>query len=195
MNKKIAIPAFFIMVLAQLYFPAQIIFNSEKIYREGKEFLFRTAPIDPTDPFRGKYIVLSFEETSARVSNAVDWNYGDPVYVNLGTNERGFATIQSLSKDKPEKSEDYVKAYVSYVSGDSAAHVTIRYPFDRFYMEESKAYGAEIIYNESLRDTAQVTYALVAVKNGNAVVKDVVINGVPVREAVLKKRMEEQDQN
>jgi len=191
MNKKFAIPAFFIMALAQVYFPAQIIFNSEKVFREGNEFLFKTAPIDPTDPFRGKYIVLSFEETSARVSNAVDWNYGDPVYVSLSTNEKGYATIQSISKDKPENSEDYVKASIGYVSGDSAAHVTIQYPFDRFYMEESKAYDAEIIYSESLRDTAQVTYALVAVKNGDAVVKDVVINGVPVREAVLKSRMEE----
>ena len=191
MNKKFVIPAFFIMALAQIYFPAQIIFNSEKVFREGKEFLFKTAPIDPTDPFRGKYIVLSFEETSARVSNAVDWNYGEPVYVSLGTNEKGFATIQSITKDKPENSEDFVKASISYVSGDSAAHVTIQFPFDRFYMEESKAYDAEIIYNESLRDTAQVTYALVAVKNGDAVVKDVVINGVPVREAVLKRRTEE----
>lgn len=191
MNKKLVIPAFLIMALAQIYFPAQIIFNSENIFREGKEFLFKIAPIDPTDPFRGKYIVLSFEETSARVSNALDWNYGDPVYVSLGTNEKGFASIQSISKDKPENSGDYVKASVSYVSGDSAAHVTIQYPFDRFYMEESKAYDAEIIYNESLRDTAQVTYALVAVKNGDAVVKDVVINGVPVREAVLKSRMDD----
>lgn len=191
MNKKIAIPAFIIMAIAQLYFPAQIILNNEKIYREGKEFLFKTAPIDPTDPFRGKYIVLSFEETSARVSNAVDWNYGDPVYVSLGTNEKGYATIQSIAKEKPENSESYVKASISYVSGDSAAHVTIQYPFDRFYMEESKAYDAEIIYNESLRDTAQVTYAIIAVKNGDAVVKDVIINGVPVREAVLKSRMEE----
>ncbi len=72
--------------------------------------------------------------------------------------------------------DDYIKASVSYSVADTMTMVFIQYPFDRFYMEESKAPQAEITYNESLRDTNQVTYAVVLVKKGEAVVKDVMID-------------------
>ena len=179
------------MALVQIYIPASMIFSAENVLTEGVEFKFKTAPIDPTDPFRGKYVDLSFEATSQRVSNAVDWNYGEAVFVTLGTDENGFAKIQSLSKVEPVDSENYVKASINYVSGDSSAHVTIDYPFNRFYMEESKAYDAEQAYRESALDSMQITYALVAVKKGQAVIKEVFVNGVPIREAAME-RMENQ---
>ena len=188
MNKKIILPAFFVMALLQIYIPASMIFSAENVLTEGVEFKFKTAPLDPTDPFRGKYVNLSFEATSHRVANAVDWNYGESVFVTLGTDEKGFAKIQSLSKEKPDDTDHYVKASINYVSGDSSAHVSVDYPFNRFYMEESKAYDAEQAYNESARDSMQTTYALVAVKKGQAVIKEVFINGIPIREAAMQRR-------
>ena len=178
-----------IMVLAQLYIPARMIFDSENILAEGREFMFKTAPIDPTDPFRGKYIVLTFDESSAQVSNDEDWYEGQPVFINLTTDEKGFAKIQSVLKNEPIDSEDYVSATVRYVAkSDSFTNVSISYPFDRFYMEESKAYDAELAYNEAALDSNQTTYALVSVKKGDAVVKDVLINGVPIREAAMNRQ-------
>ena len=50
-------------------------------------------------------------------------------------------------------------------------------------MEESKAYNAELAYNESASDTNNITYALVSIRNGNAVVKDVIINGISIVQA------------
>lgn len=187
MNKKIILPAFFVMALVQIYIPAAMIFSAENVLTEGVEYKFKTAPIDPTDPFRGKYVNLSFEATSHRVTNAVDWNYGESVFVTLATDEKGFAKIQSLSKVKPVDSENYVKASINFVSRDSSALVSVEYPFNRFYMEESKAYDAEQAYNESALDTMQTTYALVAVKKGQAVIKEVFVNGVPIREAAMQR--------
>lgn len=184
MKSKIVLPAFLIMVLVQLYVPAKMIFKKESVVTTGKEFRFKTAPVDPTDPFRGKYIVLSFEENAIQVTNANDWNQGDHVFVSLATNDKGYARILSVSKDEPLNEEDYVKANLGFIMNDSLSNVTIQYPFDRFYMEESKAYDAEQAYNESTRDTSRVTYAIVKVRNGDAVVTDVIINGVPIREAV-----------
>ncbi len=60
----------------------------------------------------------------------------------------------------------------------------IEYPFDRFYLEESKAPEAERAYWEANRDTTQVAYALVAVKNGHAALKDVMINNKSVIDVV-----------
>ncbi len=180
-NKKIILPAFAILCMAQLFIPYNMISSKEKVWKHGKEFRFRTEPIDPSDPFRGKYINLSFAEGSVTVPNADEWIQGNPIYVNLGEDEKGFAKIISVSKEKPEGA-DFVEAVTGYVYTDSITTVTIHYPFDRFYMEESKAYNAELAYAESARDTMQVTYALVAIKDGDAVVKDVLINGVPIRE-------------
>ncbi len=60
--------------------------------------------------------------------------------------------------------------------------LVINYPFTRYYMEESKAKAAELAHRRSLRNDQEVTYALVNIKNGDAVLKDVMINGVSVKE-------------
>jgi len=187
-NKNIVVPAFILMALVQLYIPAKMIFSNEALLEGGKEFKFKTAPIDPNDAFRGKYITLSFKENSTRVENAQDWNNGDQIFVSLTQDENGFAIISGVSKDKPIESEDYVTASIDYIINDTVSWVSIDYPFNRYYMEESKAQDAEQAYREAARDTAQVTYALVVVKNGNALVEDVLLDEVPIRE-VVKNRM------
>ena len=60
----------------------------------------------------------------------------------------------------------------------------IEYPFDRFYMEETKAQAAEDMYRESIIDSTQVAYALVNIRNGEAVIRDVLINGTSVSDLV-----------
>lgn len=186
-NNKIIIPAFVLMVLAQLYVPASMIYDAERILTEGTEFKFKTAPIDPVDPFKGKYVALTFDANSAKVANAQDWNYGDAVFVILTTDENGFAKISNITKEKPDDSDHYVSASIMHVVTDSISHVAIDYPFNRYYMEESKAYDAELAYNESALDTNQIAYALVAVKNGEAAIKEVYINGKTIREAAMER--------
>jgi uncharacterized membrane-anchored protein len=84
---------------------------------------------------------------------------------------------------------DYIKTRVSYVAlEDHKSTLFIDYPFDRYYLEESKALAAEQAYAASVRDTTQVTYALVNIKDGVAVLKEVLIGGVPVREKVMQAR-------
>ncbi len=188
MNQKITIPAFILMVLAQLYVPASMIFQKERVITQGTAYKFRTAPIDPNDPFRGKYITLSFNETGVKVDNAEEWNYVDKVYVFLTTDSSGYAMIQSIAREKPEGRNDYIKANIDYVQTDTLSTVFVRYPFDRFYMEESKAPLAEQVYTEAAIDTNQVAYALVMVRNGDAVVRDIFIDDVSITEVIRKEQ-------
>ena len=181
-NKHILL--FALVALAQLYVPAKMIWNQEGILKDGTEYKFKTAPVDPNDPFRGKYITLTFEENTVTVEDERNWSRGEEVYVLLTTNESGFAEIASVSKQSPDNLTDFVKAKVWFVSGEGGSRLTIDYPFNRFYMEESKAYDAEVTYRESQMDTTKTTYALVSIKNGDAVLKDVLIDGVPIRELV-----------
>ena len=53
-------------------------------------------------------------------------------------------------------------------------------------MNENKASNAEVTYAESMTDEKNKTYALVAVKNGEAVIKDVLINDISVKDLVTK---------
>jgi hypothetical protein len=52
-------------------------------------------------------------------------------------------------------------------------------------MEETKAYDAEQLYNQNIRErNEKPAFALVAIKNGDAVLKDVIIDGVSVKKIV-----------
>jgi uncharacterized membrane-anchored protein len=188
MNTKILLPAFILMVLAQLYVPASMILQKERVISEGRAFKFKTAPIDPNDPFRGKYIALTFDETSLTMEDSVNWTYGTPAFVTLTADQNGYAKIMAITTEEPVQTSDYIQAEVDYVLVDSVTTVFVRYPFDRFYMEESKAPLAEQAYNEAMVDTNQIAYALIQVKDGKAVVTDVVIDGIPIREVVKNRQ-------
>ena len=191
MNKKnIILSAFILMALVQLFVPAKMILDSENVLKEGTEYKFKTAPIDPSDPFRGKYITLSYSENTVDISNEKDWEVGETIYVLISTDMAGFVKINSVTKDKPSSHNDFVKATVSFVTDDHSNKLTINYPFDRYYMEESKAHDAELTYTQSLQDANQVAYALVSIKDGEAVLKDVFVDGTSIRE-IVKKNQEE----
>lgn len=187
-NKKIGFFVFILVVLVQLYVPAKMILDREDILSNGTEFKFKTQPIDPNDPFRGKFIRLRYEVDKIEVEDKNDWKGGEEVYVILKTDTEGFARIQSVSKQYPTNTQDFFKTKVSYITRDSSNKLMVTYPFNRFYMEESKAYDAELAYRKSRRDTSQVAYALVNIKEGEAVLKDVLINGVSIREIVKEGR-------
>jgi uncharacterized membrane-anchored protein len=192
-NKNWLIILFAVMVLAQLFVPLKMIFDREKVLNEGKTFKFKTAPIDPSDPFRGKYVTLNFAVNSFQVNDGESWREGQPVYVLLVEDTAGFAKIIDVAKELPSIGNNWLKARVSYTSviKDSATttdELYIEYPFERFYMEESKAPLAESMYWEAARDTTKITYASVNIQNGKAVLKDVFIGDVSIRELVKAKQ-------
>jgi uncharacterized membrane-anchored protein len=186
-SKRIILIAFILVALVQIYVPAKIILERAIVLNSGKEFKFKTAPIDPSDPFRGKYINLNFNENTVGIQNKEKWTRGETVFVLLTTDNSGFAKIKSVSKARPSDSQDFLKAKVNHVIHDGSK-LSIEFPFDRYYMEESKAYDAELTYRRALPDTSQVTYALVNIKNGESVLKDVMINGVSIREIVKQEQ-------
>lgn len=188
---KYAFPLFLLVALAQLYVPAKMVWDKETLWAEGKEYKFKVAPVDPNDPFRGKYITLSYEATRYESSNAEEWSRGEPIYVTLLEDSEDFALIKEVFRFPPTGAQNFVEAKVRRWSSSSSI-VFIEYPFDRFYMEESKAYDAELAYREMLRDSMQVAYALVNVKQGEAVLKDVLIDGVPIQQVVERKQAEEE---
>ena len=114
MDKKYRLLAIFILVaLVQVYIPAKMVLDSEGVLDSGTEYKFKTAPVDPTDPFRGKYITLRYKDNSVEVENESDWISGEEVYVILTKDVDGFARIKLISKEIPRYKVDYFKAKLS----------------------------------------------------------------------------------
>jgi uncharacterized membrane-anchored protein len=179
MNKLIFI-LFVAMCLAQWVVPGMMIYNSETVIAEGKRFKFKTEPIDPSDPFRGKYITLQFEADFILLEDSVTFRPGQRIFVTFAEDERGFAKPVEISETEPD-AEYYLQTTVQYVTNFRSSHrVQFELPFNRFYLEESKAQRAEDLYREAQRDSSTIAYALVSIGAGQAVIKDVVVNGEPI---------------
>lgn len=184
--KKTAIIAFVLLCLIQLAIPSKMIFDVEQVMLLGQEYRFRTAPIDPEDPFRGKYVTLEFDAEIYRSAHEKEeWSPGEPVYVVLGRDSAGYAIVRAIRKQQPEAAEDYILAKIGYVRIDG---IWIEYPFKRFYMEETKAPIAEKKYRAlNQRSFLHEAYAIVYVYKGSAALKDVMIDGVSLRVLAVPK--------
>jgi uncharacterized membrane-anchored protein len=172
------------MVIAQIGVVAQIVYNYETTIASGNVYKFKTAPVDPNDPFRGKYINLNFQLTTFRTDDD-SWEPYEMAYAYFSKDEQGFAVIETLSKTKISNSPfDYVQVEInSYYNNE----VRISLPFDTYYMEETKAYDAEVLYREHQQlDATQEVYAVVHIQNGTYVLTDVIINGISIKDAVEK---------
>ncbi|QCK15767.1 GDYXXLXY domain-containing protein [Mangrovivirga cuniculi] len=194
-NKKIFIPLFILVALIQLYIPAKMIMEQEKILDEGQTFKFKTQPIDPTDPFRGKYIVLNYEANSVVIDTSKQWNYGDEIYVTLSQNKEGFTEPVDVFKDKPETLEPFIIARIGGIHDyEKPPTLRIEYPFDRYYMEESMAPVAETVHRESQRDSLVESYSVIKILNGEAVLEDVIVGNKSIKE-IVKERQAKSNQD
>lgn len=188
-NKNIIIIAFLILAIVQLAVPIQMILHNNEILSTGKLYKFKAQPIDPYDAFRGKYIYLNFDESTIYTKDSIVEN--ESYVAVLGTDKKGFAKIVKLRR-KSIPQEDYItiKSLYSYrvSENDKCFFVNLNFPFNRYYMNEYKAPKAEESYNSSVRDTSKNVYALIAVKNGEAIIKDVMIDGISIKDYVKKRK-------
>lgn len=177
--------AFVILALVQWIFPGRTIREKSQILKNGQTFKFKTEPVDPSNPFKGKYIVLNFEQSSFTDTVNRGLQSNEKVYVVLTRNQQGYAIIQSISVTEPKTTNAYVEALVYYVaSGKDSFTVHLNYPFDEYYMDEFKAPLAETVYRKSTSDTASTTYASVKILKGDGVIENVYINDVPIRQLI-----------
>lgn len=174
---------FVVIALVQIFVPSQMIREQEDVLKSGNSYRFKTMPIDPTDPFRGKYITLNYEMNSFAIADT-SFVYGDKVRVYIEKDDMGFAKAVGLSKKSLEINKDYV---VTRVTGNYKGVVSFELPFDRFYMEETKAKDAERAYTKVNRDSLKENvYAKVYVKEGRSVLQDVIIDGISIQDYVEK---------
>lgn len=183
LSLKIVLPVFIIVGLAQWLMPAQMIWKREEVLKKGNTFRFLTEPVDPTNPFIGKYITLNFKEDVAWDPKGHSYEQGQIIYVLLKNDSAGFAHTNGITTSEPTNQAAYVKAKVRYSSNytnSDSVEVNIDYPFHKFYMDEHKAPKAEAEYRKANAGTIKPTYAQVKIWKGVAVTENVFIDNKPL---------------
>ncbi|MFZ7127681.1 MAG: GDYXXLXY domain-containing protein [Desulfobacterales bacterium] len=184
MNPRLIFSLFVAAVIAQLAVPLGQIRKYEDILRTGETYKFRTAPVDPYDAFRGRYVALNYADTVAELRQDENLESHAPAYVRLLRDETGFAQYGEISGEPPGKG-DFLRVEYLNATGSGPAAANFRLPFDRFFMEETKAPRAEAAYRKYGNRRGPPggdTYVLVRVKDGRGVIEDLFIDGKPVGE-------------
>lgn len=167
-SKQLIFKIFVVLAVIQLAVPLYMVWRWDDILQNGQRYIWVTAPIDPYDAFRGRYVALQFKENAAPILGSAVLNYGQTAYAIIGEDEKGYAFISGISDLRPE-GNSYVKVSVYYVQ-DNIVHFTL--PFKQYYMQEEMAPAAENVYRKNAGKEATVS---VRIKNGYGVIEQLYI--------------------
>ncbi len=202
-KKKLLLTILASVIIFQFIVPISMIVRREVTLRTGDLYRFKTAPVDPADPFRGRYVALRFDESELLLTTDQTWISGEMLYALVTVNADGYAELNTLTRTCPA-AVPYLKVKVRYVGSSRVegksliqketytdhegkeyhyqSAVFLDLPFNRYYMEESKAPKAEALYRDRNRDALSDAFVTVRIKKGFAVLDELYINGQPVNE-------------
>ncbi len=163
----------FLVALAQLAVPGSLIWKREQTLRRGSVWKLRTAPVDPVDAFRGRYIALEFEIETHEIAAALEVDYGTPVFVTLRTDAEGFGEIDQVTTTPPA-GDDYIAARLN------GKRVSL--PFDKYWVTERDAPAAEEAYRAQSRRDKRNAFVTVRVFRGDAAMEQLYLDGQPLGE-------------
>lgn len=187
MKTSLSLAMLLLVSVAQWAVPGYLIHRGQTALSQGTPYRFRTAPVDPADPFRGRYVVLDFD--AARMSPAPKEYAGARslrLWAPIRVDESGFAILDAPQPERPATG-DALRVEVLWSNADE---LRLRLPFDRYYLDESLAPEAEQAYREANRrgadpsdaDTLLPTYVTVRVLDDYAVIENLYIDGQAVHE-------------
>jgi uncharacterized membrane-anchored protein len=189
MNKAYRAVLFVLMSAAMLAVPASQIFRHERVLQKGRAFRFRTAPVDPYDAFRGRFVALQFENLQGTLPAGMSYAHEKDVQAVIGEDEQGFAVVRALSEKPPAGMTDYVTMEIGWQSYEDRSNRVVRLtpPFSQFFMNEKLAPAAEETYRRMNRSGTSNVWAVVRVLNGKGVLEQLMFDGKPAAEYLTNK--------
>src|SRR6266566_2908300 len=132
--KMLRILIFGVVALAQLAVPATMVWQRDQTLKQGRIWKFRTAPVDPVDVIRGRYIALRF--TAEEFAAPAKFEAGNkPVYAVLKQSTDGFAEIDHLTTEAAGTDDAVPVESVWWWGGKQQ----VRFPFNKFWVAEANA--------------------------------------------------------
>lgn len=166
-------------IVLQWALPASLAWRSEQILRSGTRYYLRTAPVDPLDAFRGRYVALRFTDATVRLPAGADWPAGSRLYVPLLVGADRYAHFGTPLRAAPAHG-DYLEARLRRREADGTVQLAL--PFDRYYVEERLAPAAEQAYRAAAASAPAAAYVSIRVRGGEAVLEELFIDNVPLRQ-------------
>jgi uncharacterized membrane-anchored protein len=157
--------------LAQLAVPASLIWKREQTLRHGSVWKFRTAPVDPVDAFRGRYVALQFDVETQEISPPPSADSGQTIFVTVRQNAEGFVEIDQVLA-RPPTGDDFIEAKL--------AGKTVSLPFDKYWVNERDAPAAEAAYLAQSRRDKRNAFVTVRVFRGDAALEQLYLDGLPL---------------
>ena len=164
---------FIFVALAQLAVPASLIWKREQTLRHGTVWKVRTAPVDPVDAFRGRYVSLQFEVEGQEITPPPNLESGQNVFVTLRANAEGFAEIDQVLPARPA-GDDFIEAQLS--------GKTVSLPFDKYWVTERDAPAAEAAYRAQNSREKRNAFVTVRVFRGDAAMEQLFLDNQPLGE-------------
>jgi uncharacterized membrane-anchored protein len=164
---------FVLLAFAQLAVPGSLIWKREQTLRRGSVWKFRTAPVDPVDAFRGRYVTLEFEVEGQEISPPPNAGYRQTVFVIMRQNVEGFAEIDQVLPTPPA-GDDFIQARIT--------GKTVSLPFDKYWVTERDAPAAEAAYRAQSRRDKRNAFVTVRVFRGDAALEQLYLGGLPLGE-------------
>lgn len=151
----------------------------EYTLRTGDDVLLRTVPVDPVDMFRGDYVVLRYDISTIDITKLGQiggvFIIGDTVYVSLRLDEQGVASATLVSKDRPREGL-FIRGKVEDVRTET---LRVSYGIESYFVPQGTGRQIERQGDMLVRITVD--------EFGNAVIRNVVIDGKTVRLEDLKR--------
>jgi len=179
MKKKVALILVIFLSIGQLSVLISMIANAKKVVKEANRIVYlECRPYDPYDPFKGRYIRLSFAIESVKISDMetlkevssdiIKKHIFKEAYCLLEKKEK-FHVIKDVLLSKPEEEVLFIKARInSFYSRDE--DLGLSFSSNQYYLQEELALEADKMSNIEFQDLTP--YVVIALdKNGNSVIK------------------------
>ena len=178
---------FAMAALAQWVVPLFGVWQHEQVVARGVTVKIQCLAPDPYDPLRGRYLAVRPQETNVAAPPGLPSDEAVPVWATLALGEDGLATIESLSLE-PVAGPTVIRLIARLTPcRDDKDKAWVQWPFDRLYVNERIAPEADAIMAQRLRDEKTVVVGEVRLLDGRAVLTDILVDGIPIRELVKQK--------
>ena len=174
--KTLRIVIFVLVAVAQLSVPALMAWGRMQTFARGRVWKFKTAPVDPEDVVRGRYVRLRL--LAEDFTQPEQFRSTDTVYAVLKETADGFAEIDHASTT-PVSGDNVIKVEPGG-NADGKQHIVI--PFTQFWITEKSAPEAEKAYRENSRRGKENAYVTVRVRNSDGALEQLYIDNQPLPE-------------
>jgi len=168
-----------VVCAAQLAWPAFLLARHERTLAEGAALRFACPTTNAGASIQGLYLVLRCPPLRLPAPSGERFVPGERVYVRIERDADGFARPTGASRERPPQG---IYLRVRVAGWSEARGAALDLPFERYYLGEELAALAQRAFTAGGHKTELQASIDARVRNGRAVIEDLYLGGLPVRE-------------